>query len=100
MRDRGEVDVTFSCVVPYETGVLTIGFDEDGGRPDVGEGVAREDDEVVPALVGGRVAEENVGANYVEGAGVVADAVRVSAWDESGGRSFGGTLVPTVRCGC
>jgi len=76
VRDRGEVDVAFSCCfVPDEARVLAVGFDEDGRAPDVGRGVARADDEVVAAFVGGCIAEENVGADYVEGAGVVADTV-------------------------
>ena len=60
---------------------MTVCFDEDGRGPDVGERVGGGDDEVVPAFIRGRVAEEDVGADYVECAGVVADAVEFVSWD-------------------
>jgi len=78
------MDVALSCIVPDEAGVLTIGFDEDGRAPDVGEGVARGDDEVVTAFIRGGVAEEDVGADYIKVAGVVADAVGFVSWKRFG----------------
>ena len=48
------------------------------------KGVGGGDDEVVAAFVGWGVAEEDVGADYLEGAGVVADAVEFVSWERFG----------------
>lgn len=73
MWDRGEVDVGFRRIVPGEAGILAVGVERREGSS-VGGGIPRADDEAVMAFGGGRGAEEDVGADYVDNAVVVADA--------------------------